>query len=206
MDVWAPVVRHWSSGTGQLTNDINSFSTALGVFTIGVGSADCAAHGSAGDKWADAYGEFTYTNIATATNKAGIWLRVADSSNYYAVYITIGTPTTMNIDAVVAGAASSLLSTSFTPGTLSGINHFTLRAEVQGNTLRAYWQGVLIGSAVDNTITAPGFVSMFMRVNSGGSTNIQGDRFEAGPLGIGYTPGYDYQQVGRPSTRARRLR
>lgn len=198
MNIWAPVVRFYRDGVGQFTNDSNSFSVGLGIFTVGATAADCAAHGSAGETWSDAYGEVGVRSISTTTgNKAGCWLRVLDSSNYYAVYISFGSPSTINIDSVVAGSTTALASVSFTLGTLSGIagTELTFRAEVQGSSIRGYWRGALIASVQDTALTSAGFVSMFARAAA--STQVQLSRFEAGPLGVAYPAGPESQQPGR---------
>ena len=175
MDQWAPVVRHANMGTGQLTNDSNSLSTAFGPFTPGSGSgAECAAHGSAGDKWRNAYGELYVLALTAAGARAGEWLRVADSSNYYSAYMTT---TTAGIDSVVAGVSTNLLSTSVTLGSMPGV----FRAEINDDMISVFWRGVFVGSARDSSLTAPGFVSMYLRANSS-SLEAQATRFEAGPL------------------------
>ncbi len=192
MDHWAPVVRYGHVGTGGITMDTGTFSQSTNRFRAGSAGANNAGHGSAGDRWADAYGEILVPTINT-NDIFGIWLRVADSSNYYTCHATGGG--TLTIGKVVAATPTTLLSTSFTTGTISS-NMGSFRAEVQGENLRAFWRGQLIGTAGDSAITAPGFVSMLMRPETF-TFNVEVLRFEAGPLGAAFSSGVEHaQQAG----------
>jgi hypothetical protein len=201
MDSWAPVVRHGHVGTGGITMDVNTFSTTGGRFRAGTAGANNAGHGSAGDRWLDAYGEILVPTINT-NDIFGIWLRVADSSNYYTCH-AVGSGT-LTIAKVIAGASTTLLSQAFTTGTISSTAG-TFRAEVQGDNLRAFWRGQLIGSATDTAIQTAGFVSMLMRPETF-TFNVEVIRFEAGPLAAAYTAGVESAQQAGPSTVRRRLK
>lgn len=202
MDHWAPVVRYPPDGVGQFTNEASNFAAATGTFRPAATSTDTSSHGSAADLWLDAYGEITLTALSGTGSKAGIRFRVADSSNFYAVYMTI-TPTLV-IDKVVGGVTTNLLTTAAFAASLVGTLPGTFRAEIQGDTLRGFWRGVFVGSvAGGGAITSPGWASMYVNAVTL-VTNVQISRFEAGPLTANASA--SDIQLASPAGRARRMR
>lgn len=202
MDHWAPVVRYASDGVGQFTNEASNYTAATGTYRPASTSTDTSSHGSAADVWLDAYGEIAVTALSGTGSKAGVRFLVADSSNFYAVYMTI-TPTLV-IDKVVAGSTTNLLTTAAFAASLVGTLPGTFRAEIQGDTLRGYWRGAFIGSVSGGSaITAPGWASMYVNAVTL-ATNVQISRFEAGPLTVN-APASDIQRAS-PFTGTRRRR
>lgn len=203
MDHWAPVVRYGHEGTGGLTVDTGGFATSSGRFRASAVNTVSIAHGSAGDQWADAYGEIIVLGTFTGTtSRIGVALRLVDASNYYVGYLD--TTNQINLVSVVAGTPTTLI-TAATGGIGSaGAAFYTLKIEVQGDILRGLWGGRLLASVRDTSLTAPGYVGMYINANVAvGSTEIP--RFEAAPLGASYVSAVDVQRPG-PSTRVRRLR
>lgn len=202
MDHWAPTVRHGPDGTGQMTDDINTIVAVTGRYRVGSTSVDCAAHATGADTWLDVYGELFATAAQAVSTSCGFLVRYVDTSNYYQISSDIVTGSLL-IKKVVAGATTNLVNNS-TAWPSAGTNRpLTFRAEIQGDVLRAFRNGVLGGSARDTAFQAAGPVAVYMR--STVAANLELARFEAGPLTTTYTPAIEVQQAG-PLVRASRLR
>lgn len=207
MDNSAPVVRYAHEGvTGYWTNDAGTLTvniTGQNTLRVGASGQDTAAHDTAGNQWTDAYGEALAipTSFGTSTRRIGVWLRVADASNCYTVQAD-GTGT-MTVSKVVAGVATSLGTASFTVGSVAADVYTTMRAEIQGDRIRAYWRGQHVITVQDSTYTGPGFVSLYMRVLTTAG-EVQVVRWEAGPLRPNYAAAYT--PMAGPLRTGRRLR
>lgn len=194
MDTWAPVVRYANEGTGYWTNDtgtLNASNNAGGpgatqtTLRANANATDTAGHDVQGNQWTDAYGEVVFfpNNFSGNTGRRiGVWLRVASSTNCYTVQADGGTGGNgnMTIAKIVSGSTTSLGTTTFPLGDVT--SYVTMRAEIQGDQIRAFWRGqrVLTVSG-DTAFQGPGFVSVYLRTSTAVG-DVQVVRWEAGPL------------------------
>jgi pectate lyase len=80
---------------------------------------------------------------------AAVLARAQGATSYY--YLTLRSSNTVQLKKLVGGSSTTLSSTSMPVSTNTW---YTLRIEVQGNALRGYVNGNLVGSAIDNQFSA----------------------------------------------------
>lgn len=164
----------WTSSFGA--SDAGKIvSNAVQAVTIG---DDCGSTYT-GVSWPnDQYGQILLTTFfggAVDETGVGLALRLADTSNFYRVVMNKNVANNLTFAKIQSGSYSVL-----TQFTVAAANGDTFKVEVQGTTLKAYINGVQVGSDVaDPTTTlAAGDVGLFWSGPTASGTII--DNFEGG--------------------------
>jgi hypothetical protein len=199
MDVWAPTFRWPADGTTRITSVIGTVAVFTNTAFIPTGAAaDAAGYASPGGLLTNAYGEVAAAAMSNAGSKLGFLFRYVDTSNYYAAYLT---STGANVDSMVGGVLTNILTLAFTLPLLTP--PLTFRAEILDGAITVHWRGVPMGRVQDSSLTGPGFTCLYLRGQSAG-INAQAVGWETGPFFARHAPPLN-QQPG-PRRTASRLR
>lgn len=127
----------------------------------------------------DQYAQVVITGAAGAASELGVCVRYASAANtfYMAMFRNAATPW-VQIWKSVGGTFTALGAQI----TVSVALPDTLRIEVEGSTIRAYWNGTLTESITDTSITSGTRAGLHGHENAGQGLGVVVDGFEFGDL------------------------
>ena len=176
----------WTEITANLWEVVsNQVKDETGVTTLKMARADSDLSS------ADHYGQLIVASLGSGTSRIGAAARVQtdDTTTITAYYANLRNNDELELEKIINGTDTGLNSTAQTV-TLPD----TVKVEINGSTLKSYFNGTEVASVTDTGITGYLRAGITAR-NSSGSTVAAGDDFEAADLAVAaarriFTTGY----------------